>query len=222
MADPRHEESQTPQRVLALCSYASLGISMLLALAGMAVIPWALALMYGRSYAGAGTTIALALATAVAHMGYAPAAARLTIVSLRATAVINTVWAVIVAAAATLLLVRGGSAWEAMAVYFCAHSISDVLVLLTLRQMDSLPAGMISLFVMSMTAVIAGSALALVRSSMPGLTLALTGALVAITLMAGAGLYALGKRHDWLPSRAMVESLLARVQPFVAGRLRRV
>ena len=132
---------------------ASLGLSLLLALAGMTVVPWMLALMYGRAYAGAGTTLALGLATAVAHMGNAPAAARLTIVSLRSTAVINTIWAVFVAAAATLMLVRGGNAWQAMGVYFAGHVVSATLVLMVLSRKDNLPAGMIPLFALGMVAV---------------------------------------------------------------------
>ena len=120
-----------------------LAVSLLLALAGMTMVPWLLAVLYGNGYAGAGTTIALGLATAVAHMGNAPAAARLTIVSLRATAVINTIWAVFVAVAATLLLVRGGSAWQAMArVLSGAHVLSALAGSAgTLRQKDNLPRG---------------------------------------------------------------------------------
>ena len=222
MADPRHEESQTPQRVMALCSYASLSASLLLALGGMTVVPWLLALLYGRGYAGAGTTIALALATAVAHMGNAPAAARLTIVSLRATAVINTIWAVFVAVAATLLLLRGGSAWEAMSVYFLAHIVSASLVLAVLRRKDNLPAGMIPLFAMAVVAVGAGSALAMVRAAKPELAIASTGAMAAVFAAAFAMLWLLGKRHDWLPPRAVFRSLLAKAQSVAGGRLRRV
>ncbi len=222
MADPRHEGSQTPQRVMALCSYASIAISLALALAGMTVVPWLLALLYGRSYTGAAATIALALATAVAHMGNAPAAARLTIVSLRSTAVINTIWAVLVAAAATLLLVRGGSAWEAMAVYFLAHIVSATLVLLTLRRKDNLPAGMLPLFATAIAAVGVGAVLALLRSAAPATTLATTGGMLGLMLLSGAALWLLGKRHDLLPPRAAVAALLARVQAMVGGRLRRV
>lgn len=221
MADPRHEESQTPQRVMALCSYASMALSLMLALLGMTVVPWLLALLYGKAYAGAGVTIALALATAVAHMGNAPSAARLTIVSLRSTAVINTVWAVFVAIAATLLLVRGGSAWQAMGVYFLAHIVSATLVLLILRRKDGLPAGMLPLFALGMLAVGTGSALALLRSSVPALAMPATGALAVLTLATAGVLWYLGKKHDWLPPRTAVRSLLGKLQGFAGRRLRR-
>ena len=222
MADPRHEQSQTPQRVMALCSYASIGLSSLLALAGMTAVPWMLALLYGNSYAGAGTTIALGLATAVAHMGNAPSAARLTIVSLRSTAVINTIWAVFVAAAATLMLVRGGSAWEAMGVYFAGHIVSATLVLAVLRRKDNLPAGMISLFATAMVAVTAGSALALLRSAMPSLSLVTTLSMAGLCVVTAGTLYLLGKRHDWLPPRSAMRGLWLKATGFVGGRLRRV
>ena len=222
MADPRHEASQTPQRVMALCSYASLGLSLLLALAGMTVVPWMLALMYGKAYAGAGTTIALGLATAVAHMGNAPAAARLTIVSLRSTAVINTVWAVFVAAAATLMLVRGGNAPEAMGVYFAGHVVSATLVLLVLQRKDNLPAGMVPLFALGMVAVGAGSALALVRSAMPALSMETTAGMAGLFAATAGTLWLLGKRHDWLPPRSAWRSLWLKATGFAGGRLRRV
>ncbi len=219
MADPRHEQSQTPQRVMALCTYASLGVSVLLGLLGMIVIPWGLTLLYGKAYAGAGTTIALALATAVAHMGTAPAAARLTIVSLRATAVINTVWAVFVAAAATVLLLRGGAAWQAMGVYFLAHLVSSVLVLLTLRQKDTLPTGLLTLFALCMVAVVGASGLALWRSAEPSHTGVATLAMLGVLILSSLGLFGLGKRHDWLPRREVFVRLLSKLQPGIVGRL---
>ncbi len=222
MADPRHEETQTPQRVMALCTYASTAVSLVLALAGMTVVPWLLGLLYGHAYAGAATTIALALATAVAHMGTAPAAARLTIVSLRATAVINTIWAVFVAAAATVLFLQGGSAWEAMGVYFLAHVVSALLVLLTLQRKDTLPAGMLPLFGLAVVAVALGSGLAVLRSSLVTATLPATAAMVLLCVGSCGGLWWLGKRHDWLPERAVLESLLAKAKGLAGRGLRRV
>lgn len=222
MADPRHEETRTPQRVMALCCYAALAVSVLLALAGMIAVPWLLTLLYGSAYAGAGTTIALGLATAVAHMGTAPAAARLTIVSLRATAVINTVWAVIVAVAATLLLVRGGSAWQAMGVYFLAHFVSALLVLLTLKRKDNLPVGMLPLFAVSMFAVVSASVLAFMRGAVPNSTLMTTASMVGLLAASTAAFIVLGKLYDWLPPRAAFQRLFSGARSFIAGRLRHV
>ena len=216
MADPTHEGTQTPQRVMALCCFAALSVSVLLGALGILLVPWGLTLLYGKTYAAAGAAVAVALATAVAHMGTAPAAARLTIVSIRATAVINTIWAVFVAVAATLLLFHGGSAWCAMAIYFAAHVLSSVLVLLTLRQEDHLPPGLLMLFCFSAGMIAVLSALSLWRASHD-----LTGPTTAVMLLlfcsTVAGLYGFGKRYAWLPPRSFFERL-ARQLPLALQR----
>ena len=136
MAEADGEASATPQRVFALCSFASHRcFPDPRRRSAFFVVPWVLTLLYGKAYAPAGVAVAVALAIAVVHMGNAPAAARLTIVSIRATGVINTLWAVFVAAAATLLLFHGGSAWQAMAIFFVPRTSSPpALVLLTLAE----------------------------------------------------------------------------------------
>ena len=60
MATPE-ASSRTPHHVMALCSYASLCVSLLLACVGIAVVPWALHLVYGPAYGAASATVALAL-----------------------------------------------------------------------------------------------------------------------------------------------------------------
>ncbi len=155
-------------------------------------------------------------------MGNAPAAARLTIVSLRATAVINTLWAAFVAAAATVLLLRGGSAWQAMGVYYLGHVLSATLVLLVLKRKDNLPKGMISLFAMAMVALALGSGLAMLRAAAPERLGSTTAGLLGILVAASLALWWMGKRHNWLPSREAIRSLLAKVQRFAGARLRRV
>ena len=82
MADPDGEDTRTPHRVMALCSFASLSLALVLASLGIIFLPLGLTLLYGRAYAPAGLTVAIGLAIAVVHMGNAPAAARLTIVSI--------------------------------------------------------------------------------------------------------------------------------------------
>ncbi len=214
MADPTHEASQTPQRVMALCCFAALSVSVLLGALGIIIIPWGLSLLYGRTYAAAGAAVAVALATAVAHMGTAPAAARLTIVSIRATAAINTIWAIFVATAATLLLLHGGGAWEAMAIYFCAHILSSVLVLLLLQRRDRLPAGLIPLFGFCAVSVGSLAALSLYRG-MRGGTAFLTAAMTLLFAFTAAGLYLFGRRYQWLPPRSVFVGLAAKL----TGRL---
>ena len=210
MADPTHEATKTPQRVMALCCFAALSVSVLLGALGIILVPWGLTLLYGRTYAAAGAAVAVALATAVAHMGTAPAAARLTIVSIRATAVINTLWAVFVAVTSTLLLFHGGSAWRAMAIYFFAHVLSSLLVLGTLKRRDHLPHGLMPLFGFCAISIGALATLSLVRALRPG-TAPLTGVMVLILAVLTAGLYVFGRRYDWLPPRAYFALLIAKL-----------
>ena len=211
MADPDGEAARTPHRVMALGSYASLGVALLLASVGILVIPWALTLLYGRAYAPAAITVAIGLAIAVVHMGNAPAAARLTIVSIRATGVINTVWAIFVAAAATLFLFFGGGAWQAMAIYFAGHVLSSTLVLITLDRKDGLPPGMSTLFAFGALCSASLATLAYFRAMHPDAMLALTGVMAAVTLLALSGLLLFGRRFQWLPSTAALHGISDRI-----------
>ncbi len=221
MADPTHEESQTPQRVMALCTFGALSVSLLLGLAGITLVPWGLALLYGKSSAGAGAAVAVALATAVSHMGTAPASARLTIVSIRSTAVINTLWAVFVAVAATLFLLHGGNAWIAMAIYFSAHAMSSTLAMLALKRWDNLPAGLLPLFGTSLLSVGGAAAISLWRGESDHL--ALPTLLIAAILITTAGvLYGFGRRYQWLPPRHVYAKLLARLPLVSSWRARHV
>ena len=214
MADPTHEASQTPQRVMALCTFAALSVSVLLGALGIVLVPWGLTLLYGRSYAAAGAAVAVALATAVAHMGTAPAAARLSIVSIRATAMINTTWAIFVAIAATVFMMGGGTAWKAMAIFFCAHILASAIALVLLKQRDRLPHGLIPLSLFSAVSIASLAALSLWRG-VHGHTGAVTGVMTLIFAATAAGLYGFGKRYHWLPPREVFLRLLHKVSgPF--------
>ncbi len=218
MADPGGEATRTPHRVMALCSYASIAVAFVLASIGIVFVPWGIQLLYGRSYQAAAVTVAIGLAIAVVHMGNAPAAARLTIVSIRATGVINTVWAVFVAAAASVFLFHGGGAWQAMAIYFAGHVLSSALVLLTLYREDHVPAGMTALFTIGTGTVAVLAALAFLRGLHPEITTPLTGVMVVILAGALTALYLLGKRFGLLPSKAVFESLIASVRARLGRR----
>ena len=210
MADPAHEQSQTPQRVMALCTFGALSVSVLLGLLGITLVPWGLALLYGKNSAGAGAAVAVALATAVSHMGTAPASARLTIVSIRFTAVINSLWAVFVAVAATVFLLHGGSAWIAMAIYFSAHAMSSTLALLALKRWDHLPAGMWPLFATSLMSIGGAAAISLWRGFSGNMGLP-TLLIAAILLATVAALYGFGRRYQWLPPGQVYAKLLNRL-----------
>ncbi len=219
MADPAHEATQTPQRVMALCCFAALSVSVLLGSVGMIIVPWGLTLLYGRAYAAAGAAVAIALATAVAHMGTAPAANRLTIVSIRATAVINTIWAIFVAVASTLLMLHGGSAWRAMTIFFFAHVLSSVLVLLTLKRRDRLPDGLLSLFMFCALSMGTMAALSLWRG-LRGQTELLTALMTLLFVGTTGGLYLFGRRFNWLPPRSLYKRLAQRLSRAFPGGIR--
>jgi O-antigen/teichoic acid export membrane protein len=222
MADPDGEAQKTPHRVMALCSYASVSVAMMLAALGIVVVPWLLTVLYGKTYAPAAMTVAVGLAIAVVHMGNAPAAARLTIVSIKSTGVINTVWAVFVAGAASLFLIYGGGAWQAMAIYFVGHVLSSTLVLVTLHRKDHVPAGMSLLFGFAtlMTGLLA--TLAYVRMVRPQSSLTITGIMALIACMSLFGLYLFGKRYGWMPSEAALNRLVGAIRSRLPGRPRHV
>jgi O-antigen/teichoic acid export membrane protein len=215
MAEPEGEAERTPHRVMALCTYASISVALMLAAIGMVVVPWALTLMYGKTYAPAALTVAIGLAIAVVHMGNAPAAARLTIVSIKSTGVINTVWAAFVAAAASLFLIYGGGAWQAMAIYFAGHVLSSTLVLMTLRRKDHVPAGMSLLFGFATASAAVLALLAYLRAVRPGVALPITAMMAVVACVALLGLYLFGRRYGWMPSasamRRLMESVRARL-----------
>ena len=182
------------------------------------MVPWALRVIYGRTYEAAGITTAIALAVAVVHMGNAPATARLSIVSIRATGIINTVWAIFVAIAATMFLLSRGSAARAMTIYLAAHIVSSVLVLSVLAWKDHIPRGVIPVFTYGSSTGIALAALSLLRSRHPDHTLSITLTMTAIAAAAVTGLFFLGRRNRWLPDMAALRRVL-RAAPLFAAQI---
>ncbi len=221
MADPEGESERTPQHVLGFTSYVSCLVGMLLASLGILVAPWMLRLLYKVSYAGASVTVSLALALAVMHMGNAPAAARLSIVSIRASGIINTVWAVFVAAAGTLLMLHGGTAALAMGIYLLAHTVSSALVLSVLSRKDTLPRGLLLMFVLSTGSTVAMAGFAAWRSVRPEAFMAITGGMLLFLVGSLLALLALGRQYRWLPSRAAVVRLRHFLGNALSSTLRR-
>jgi O-antigen/teichoic acid export membrane protein len=219
MADPSLDKgdatARTPHRVMAICSFASLSVVLLLAAIGITIVPWVLPWIYGVSFKPAAMAVAIALAIAVVHMGNAPAAARLTIVSIKASGVINTVWAAFVAVAATIIFLLHGTAWLAMAIYFAAHLLSSTLVLLALKRKDHIPGGMTALFAFCATIALLLAVLAVVRGLLPAQAMPATIAMSFLSIAAGVGLYVFGRTYRWLPSTQALRGL-------VSGRLNRV
>lgn len=200
MADREGQDRRAPSQVMALCTFASTLGSLLFASVALIVLPMALHLVYGRAYDGAAATTAIALGLAVVHMGGAPAAARLTIVSIRASGVINTLWAVLVAAGSTAFLMQHGSAARAMAIYLCAHLLSSVLVLMVLSTKDYVPEGMLAVFSLGSLSGVAVAGLSLLRTLRPQNSIQITLAMTAVSSASMAALFLLGKKHHWLPN----------------------
>ncbi|WP_419806308.1 lipopolysaccharide biosynthesis protein [Terriglobus sp.] len=217
MASPDDADARTPHRVMALCSFASLSVALVLGCAGMAIAPWLLQLLYGATYRAAGLTAAMALAVAVVHMGNAPAAARLTIVSVRTTGAINTGWAIFVAVAGTLLLLHGGAAWQGMAILLAAHLLSSTLVLSALHRRDQLPEGMALVYGVGALASVVLASLALLRASHPGKEGLLTLAMLLVAAGTSAALFLLGRRYRWLPSKQSLQALVAKLRSRASG-----
>jgi hypothetical protein len=216
MADREGENSRTPSHVMALCTYASSTASFLLSSIGIVLVPWGLHLIYGKAYDSAATTVAVALAVAVVHMGSAPAGARLSIVSIRSTGVINTVWAIFVAAAGTAFLLHGGSAGRAMTIYLAAHILSSVLQLGVLAWKDHIPSGVIPVFSFSCFTAIALAVLSVFRGRNPEHAFSVTAIMAMMAVGAWVVLFSVGRKNRWLPDsaavRAMVQTALGRAR----------
>ena len=208
MARGEKQVEKTPDQVMAVCTFATSFVSLLVAGAGMVVVPWALTLLYGNSYRGASAATALALATAVIHMGSSPASARLSIVSIKTTGVINTVWAFGVAAGASLFFFVGGNAYKGTLIYLVAHLLSALLIFGYLTQKRCVPAGVIPVFSLAAATSVALAALSFWRFERQNLTEILT---LSMALLCGGALFLIGKigrRHGWLPSVGLLLRLL--------------
>ena len=201
---------------MAMCTFAATAVSMAFAAAGIVLAPWLLRLMYGRAYGGAALAVAVGLSVAVLQMGNSPTAARVSIVSIRSTAAINTTWAVLTAVLGALLMLRGGSAAGAMAIFLAAHVIMAVQVLVVLRRRDHLPDGMIALPVTSTATMLALCGLALMQARQPGHEAAWSAAMLLVVAASAIFLRSLARRHGWLRSLP-VGALLMRF----AGRFQR-
>ena len=216
MADREGEDSRTPSHVMALCTFASTFASLTLASIGIVLVPWGLRAIYGRAYDMAGITTAIALAVAVVHMGSAPANARLSIVSIRSAGIINTVWAVFVAVAASIVLLAHGSAARAMMIYLAAHILASILVLSVLAWKDHIPRGVVLVFSFGSCTGIALAALSVLRARHPESSLSITAIMATLSVAALTSLFFLGRKNHWLPAPASLQRMLRSAPSFVS------
>ncbi len=218
MADPKGEIEKTPDNVMALCTYASVLLSLAVAGAGIIIVPWLLALVYGKLYSGAAAATSLALATAVVHMGSGSASSRLSILSIKSYGLVNTAWAIFVGITATLLLFHGGDAMRGAGIYLAAHLFAATLYIGSLKWRGNLPPGMIGVFSLGAGAVVLLAVLAVLRQSLPALNLAATGIMLLIWLASTLLLIRLGRRRRWLPSWQVLRHTLSRGRSFYKKR----
>jgi O-antigen/teichoic acid export membrane protein len=212
MAQGEDDHRNAPDQVMALCTFANVFASLLVAGLGIIIVPWGLTALYGRSYALAAAASAVALATAVVHMGSGPASARLSILSIRLSGVVNTVWAIFVATAATLFLWSakgtGGVAWKGALIYLAAHLISTALIMAVLSRRKCLPKGMTGVIALGAVVALILAALAFVRILKPWLTLPISLLMSGICIVTLASMLRIGNRHRWVPSIAMLKQML--------------
>lgn len=199
MAQQERDVENTPDRVMAFCTFATMFASLLLAGVAIVVAPWMLTLLYGKAYAAGVAAVVLGLAIAVIHMGSGPAAARLSIVSIKTTGIVNTVWATMVGGTATLFFFYGGNAWKGMAIYLAAHLVSAVLVYGSLSRRNCIPQGMIWVYLIGLGASVCMAGLALARSLRPESPSPYTMLLLIVLAAALLSLFRIGKRHGWVP-----------------------
>ena len=127
-----------PDRVMAQGAIVSTIMATCAALAIVLVLPWAVAAMYGASFISSEPVAGLLLGAAVIHMGGIPAANRLSIVSPRALALVNGLWALLLCGLGSLFAVRWG-ALGASAAFLIAHACSQCFVMFCLKSRGALP-----------------------------------------------------------------------------------
>lgn len=155
-----------PGKVTLLSTIAATVISLLIAGPVVALMPWIVPHLYGNSFAGAELAGTLAVVTGLVHMSGAPAANRLTIVSLRLTTVINVVWAVLVVGIGTWLVPSGG-ANQAVASFLAAHVFSAIAVLVSLYWLSAVPRELAMVSAPALAGAVVFALLGWIRSASP-------------------------------------------------------
>jgi O-antigen/teichoic acid export membrane protein len=135
LADKSGSRYGGPGRVTVLSTVVASIVSLLIAGPAAALMPWVMPHLYGRDFAAAQTAATLAVAVGLIHMSAAPAAARLTVVSLPLTGVINGMWSILLIGLGSWLI-SGGGASQAAACFLWAHLFSACAVLIALFRRD--------------------------------------------------------------------------------------
>jgi hypothetical protein len=216
MTEEGGQEYGGPGRVTVLCTAAATVVSLLIAGGAACLAPWILRHVYGAGYAGAELAATLAIATGLTHMSAAPAAARLTVVSLPLTGAINGIWTVAIIGLGTWLAQRGGAAGAA-ATFLAAHLLSAVLVLGTLLWLEAAPRALAAVSAPSLagSAVLAG--LGWLRSTGSSHKDALSFAMLAASLLLTWISFVLASKDSPADQRVSISDLFSRVMARATG-----
>jgi hypothetical protein len=136
--------------------------------------------MYGRGFQPAELAASLAISTALVHMASTPASARLSVVSLKLSGVINGIWTVLVIVLASLVI-RGAGAVQATGILLIGHTLSAVLILVALKRRGELPSGLIGLSMVSWCCAALLVVLAFARSTQAAYIASLSAAVLLMT-----------------------------------------
>ena len=208
MADPEGEVLRTPQSVLGWITFASAVVTSISAAVGIIVIPWLLRMLYSSAYSHAAVAVAFGLAVAAMSTANGPAAARLSILSVKATGIMNAAWAAFVALSGLIFMVHGGDAATVMMIFLGGHTLTSIFVLTALHRRNSLPRGMVGVCAIATGSTIALAILSTWRAAHPERTMPLTAAMILLAAASMAALIGMGRRYGWIPTRAALGELV--------------
>ena len=179
LADEKGRTYGGASRVMLTNTFLTTSVVAIIALPAIEFAPWLVSIAYGPAYAASEVPIVILLATAMIHMGGAPAAQRLSIANLRATAIINFMWSVLIVVLATVLVPRSGVTGAALA-FFLAHAFSYWIVILALARAGELPPGYLPMAVVTMISATSLPAFAYFRSIVPSQRLSITAGMLLL------------------------------------------
>jgi len=187
-----------PNRVMLTNTLLTTSLVVTIAGLAMAVGPWLLLYAYGRSFMAGEAPIMILLATGIIHMSGVPAAHRLSITALRATGIINAIWAILIVLLG-VWLVPGAGATGAAVAFLIAHAAASLLVVGSLARQRELPGGYLSMFVVSISGAFALVWLGYWRAVSPTHSYALTVAILALWSLMLIALWQIGAKLGFQP-----------------------
>jgi O-antigen/teichoic acid export membrane protein len=190
-----------PDRVLIASTLFASVLALLLTGTAIAVLPWILGLLFGNAFRGAEAAAAISIATALVHMAAAPAASRLTILSLRMIGVVNGIWAVAVIALGPLFIPAGGAV-PATSIMLGMHLVSAILVLACLKSKSAMPRSLVAISIPMIVGSLLFGVMGWLRFAQPELRGAWSAAIFALTMLLIAITMRLGQSAGCIPSLA--------------------